>query len=171
VGFNPLGEYWKRLYPLTEAERAIEPAVAALGIPYRSQFPCFLYGMGKWFPDYLFPTIGVVLEVDDDSHSENEKKAADALRTAALETLGYVVVRCSNDEALFQPSETVQRLIVDAGLLNRKGPGLPVPPCRTRKRKRGPAGRRSTPKAPVAGTRRSSLLPNPNHTRTHENKI
>ncbi len=121
-----MGEFWKGLYHMTDAERSIEPAVAALGVPYRTQFPCFLFDTGparKFFPDFLMPTIGVVLEVDDDSHNEPEKQKADALRTSALESLGYVVVRCTNEEALNDPHGTVKRLI--APLLGRKGPGLP----------------------------------------------
>lgn len=125
MGFNPMGEYWKTLYKGTKAEHAIEPAVAALGLTYRTQYPFFLWGT-KYFPDFLLPTIGVILEVDDSSHDEDEKKAADALRTTAFEALGYVVVRCSNAEAEHEPHETVNRLI--APLLSRKGPGLPAPP-------------------------------------------
>jgi very-short-patch-repair endonuclease len=133
MGFNPLGEFWKGLYPLTDAEKAIEPAVASLGLPYRSQFPCFLFqGMGKWFPDFLLPTIGVVLEVDDDSHLDPEKQKADAQRTSALEKLGYVVVRCSNDEAESDPYGTVDRLIRKPGLLRRSHPGLPPAAFKTK---------------------------------------
>lgn len=130
-----MGEYWKTLYRGTPAEHAIEPAIARLGIPYRTQYPFFLWGV-KFFPDFLLPTIGVVVEVDDSSHEENDKKAADALRTAAFEKLGYVVVRCSNAEALIDPKETVNRLIVEPGLLNRQGPGLPPPPRRKPKKKK-----------------------------------
>lgn len=120
-----MGEYWKTLYRGTQAEHAIEPAVASLGLVYRTQYPFFLWGT-KYFPDFLLPTIGVILEVDDESHDEDDKKAADALRTAAFEKLGYVVVRCSNEEAKQKPYETVKRLI--APLLTRSGPGLPPPP-------------------------------------------
>lgn len=129
MGFNPMGEFWKTLYRGTLAEHAIEPAIAALGLPYRTQYPFFLWGT-KYFPDVLLPTIGVILEVDDESHDEDDKKAADALRTSAFEKLGYIVVRCTNDEALKAPSETVQRLITGPGHLKRKGPGLPPPPTK-----------------------------------------
>jgi len=141
-----MGEYWKTLYRGTPAEHAIEPAVAALGIPYRTQYPFFLWGT-KFFPDFLLPTIGVILEVDDDSHDEDEKKAADALRTAAFEKLGYVVVRCTNAEAETKPTETVRRLILSAGLLQRTGPGLPPPPPRTKRRKKKP--KQAPPRTPT----------------------
>jgi hypothetical protein len=154
--------YFTRLYLGTPAELAIEPAIAALGVPYRTQFPLWLYGLGKFFPDFLLPTIGAVLEVDDESHDDPEKQKADGLRTSALEALGYVVVRCSNDEALADPRGTVQRLIVDSGLLHRQGPGLPLAPSRTRHRKRARPIRRGSPSARAASQSRKS----PN-TRTH----
>ncbi len=131
-----MAAYWCRLYPGTPAELALEPAIAALAIPYRTQFPLFLYGLGKYFPDVVFPTIGVILEVDDPSHDEDEKKAADALRTAALEKLGYRVVRATNEEALNDPDGTIKRLIVRSGLLARKGPGLPPIPHKVKHRRK-----------------------------------
>jgi very-short-patch-repair endonuclease len=116
---------------MTPAERSIEPFVAKLGIPYRTQFPCFLFGMGSWFPDFLLPSIGVVLEVDDDGHLEEEKQKADALRTSALNKLGYEVVRCTNEEALKSPEATVRRLFTTE-LLARKGQPLPEPKFKTK---------------------------------------
>jgi very-short-patch-repair endonuclease len=121
---------WAGNYKGTPAEHAIEPAIAKLGVPYRIQHPLFLFPGGlKYFPDFVLPSIGVVLEVDDGSHDDEKKKGNDAVRTAALEKLGYCVVRCSNDDALRRPYETVKRLIT-ADLLSRKGPGLPPPPRR-----------------------------------------
>lgn len=127
--------FWGNLYKGTPAELAIEPAIAALGVTYRFQHPYFLWGV-RYFPDFCLPSIGVILEVDDPSHDEEEKKKADALRTSAFERLGYVVVRCSNAEALIDPKETVDRLIVKPGLLNRQGPGLPPPPPRRKPKKK-----------------------------------
>lgn len=125
--------YWGNLYRGTPAELAIEPAIAALGLTYRFQHPMFLWGV-KAFPDFVLPTIGVVLEVDDPSHDEPEKRQKDAQRTSLLETLGWVVVRCSNDEALTNPQETVARLLTPH--LQRQGPGLPSAPSKSRKPKR-----------------------------------
>lgn len=137
---------------MTDAERSIEPAVAALGVPYRTQFPCFLFGMGKFFPDFILPTIGVVLEVDDKSHNDPEKEKADALRTSALEKFGYVVVRCTNEEAVNDPYGTVNRLIKQPSHLHRKGPGLP--PCQfkeKRKKKSNANYNRSRGRTPRSG--------------------
>lgn len=134
MGFNVMAGYWQTLYTQqTDAELVIEPAVAALGIPYRFQHPFYLWGACKYFPDFLLPTIGVILEVDDPSHDNPEKQEADAQRTSALKALGYSVVRCTNDEAENDPNGVVARLI--APLLTRKGPGLPKPVPRKRRPK------------------------------------
>ena len=127
--------YHATLYAGTDAERAIEPAVASLGVPYRFQHPYYLWGQVKFFPDFWLPTIGVILEVDDDSHyTDPEKKKADGIRTSALEKLGNVVVRCTNAEALRDPFGTVERLIRPH--LGRIGPGIPLPPVKKPKKKK-----------------------------------
>lgn len=107
---------WGRLYEGTPAELALEDAVAALGVPYRTQFPGFKYGV-RAFPDFYLPTLGLVIEVDDPSHEKLEKMEADAERTATLnKEWGVRVVRCKNEEALNDPHGTVQRLLREAGL-------------------------------------------------------
>ena len=112
--FNPMGPRWNRLYKGTDAELSLEDAVAALGIPYRTQFPGFLYGF-RFFPDFLLPTLQVVIEVDDDSHSRAAKKMSDAERTEHLQDRGWTVVRCTNEEALNDPHGAVKRMLTDIG--------------------------------------------------------
>ncbi len=132
AGFNPMGPRWHKLYKGTPAEFALEPAVAALGVPYRTQFPGFLYGF-RFFPDFFLPTLGLVIEVDDSSHRKAEKIIKDGERTEALEDKGWKVVRCTNEQAKADPHGTVRRMLLDAGLwpLPEKLPGLeasmPVP--------------------------------------------
>lgn len=102
---------WSRLSRCTPAELALEDAVAALGVPYRVQFPGFLYGV-RFFPDFLLPTLGVVIEVDDPSHNTAEKREADEERSRALAAAwGVAVVRCTNDEALTRPAEAVATML------------------------------------------------------------
>ena len=107
---------WSRLYRSTPAELALEDAVAAIGVPYRGQFPGFLYGL-RYFVDFLLPTLRLVIEVDDPSHNTAEKQITDAERTAALERVwGVRVVRCTNEEAIADPHGTVRRLLSEAGV-------------------------------------------------------
>lgn len=107
---------WSRLARCTPAELALEDAVAALGVPYRVQFPGFLYGV-RFFPDFLLPTLGVVIEVDDPSHNTAEKREADAERSQALAAAWDVdVVRCTNEAALANPVEAVATMLRSVGL-------------------------------------------------------
>lgn len=106
---------WGRLYEGTPAEHSLEDAIAALGVPYRTQFPGWKYGF-RFFPDFLLPTLGVVIEVDDSSHTRTEKKLKDADRTDVLESFGWRVLRCTNEAAILRPHETVQRLLGSVGL-------------------------------------------------------
>lgn len=107
---------WGKLYrDSTPAELAMEGAIAALGVPYRNQFPYYLYGL-RYFPDFLLPTLGLIVEVDDESHFRPDKVEADAQRTSDLEAEGWRVVRCTNDEALADPHGTLRGLLNSAGV-------------------------------------------------------
>lgn len=125
---------WGRLYEGTPAEHSLEDAVAKLGVPYRVQFPGWKYGC-RFFPDFVLPTLGIVIEVDDDSHNRTDKRIADADRSDVIEeTWGWKVLRCSNDDALFRPHQTVERLMrsVDMFPIPEKLPKLrdALPPLR-----------------------------------------
>ncbi len=132
---------WGRLYRGTPAELVLEDAIAAVGVPYRTQFPGYLYGL-RYFPDFYLPTLKLVIEVDDRSHLKADKMLADAERTAALEELGWQVVRCTNDEALEDPIGTVKRLLRQAGYdplpprLPSLASSLPVPKKAPQKNRR-----------------------------------
>lgn len=114
---NLLLTRWAKLYSQqTPAERAIEPAIASLGIPYRFQHPVWSIGV---FPDFVLVDDRVVIEVDDPSHNTKAKKAADALRTKKLQGAGWRVVRCTNAEALNDPYATVDRMMAELDLPHR----------------------------------------------------
>ena len=105
---------WAKLYSQqTEAEKALEPAVASLGIPYRFQHPVWALG---FFPDFVLLGDRVVREVDDPSHNTKRKRAADEARTAKLQRAGWRVARCTNAEALANPYGAVDRMLADLGL-------------------------------------------------------
>lgn len=121
---NPMSMRWCRLYKGTPAEHSLEDAVAKIGVPYRTQFPGFLYGT-RYFCDFYLPTLKLVIEVDDPSHLKHDKMLADAERTSDLEAkYGVQVVRCTNDEALQDPHGTVRRLMRQAGF-DRELPSTP----------------------------------------------
>lgn len=112
---NPMAMRWCRLYKGTPAEHAVEAAVASIGVPYRTQFPGYLYGL-RFFPDFVFPTLGVVLEIDDPSHDRADKIAADIERTAEIKRAwGYDVVRITNKAAQTNPDEAVRTALASVG--------------------------------------------------------
>jgi very-short-patch-repair endonuclease len=102
---NPLLGYWQRLYDdMTPAEVALEPAIAALGERYRSQHP--FWGL-KHFADFALLDRKLIIEVDGSSHNTPSQKKKDLEHTLALKSLGWEVVRVSNEQAQAVPAETV----------------------------------------------------------------
>jgi very-short-patch-repair endonuclease len=105
---------WAKLYTdMTPAEKALEPAVASLGIRYRVQHPVWHLG---YFPDFALLDDKVVIEVDDPGHARAAKVKRDAERTAKLEAAGWRVLRLTNAEALANPYRAVNRLMKSARL-------------------------------------------------------
>lgn len=100
---------WAKLYSNpTPPEASLEPAIAALGLPYRFQHP--LWGL-RVFPDFVLSKQKIVIEVDGPEHRRTAQRKKDAERTKLLERHGWTVVRCTNEEALEDPKGVVERLI------------------------------------------------------------
>lgn len=111
---NVMSGRWGKLYrDTTPAELCMEEAIAELGVPYRNQFPGYLFGF-RYFPDFLLPTLKLIIEVDDASHNEKRKKEADDHRTRELNSLGWTVVRCTNEEALSNARQSLRKMLADA---------------------------------------------------------
>lgn len=105
---------WAQLYAdQTVSESALEPAVAALGRPYRFQHPIF---SKHYFVDFALMEDKIIIEVDGRSHNSAAAKEADAVRTAEIEKLGWTLVRCKNEDAQKDPAGTVARCLLDAGI-------------------------------------------------------
>lgn len=100
-----------KLYVGTEAELALEPAVASLGLPYRTQFPLHKFrGRMNYFPDIVIPPLRLVIEVDGREHKY--KKEEDAARAAEMLALhGWRTYRCSNEDAMTRPYEVVNEIL------------------------------------------------------------
>lgn len=110
-GLNFLAN-WARLYTMpTKSEQALEPAIAALGRPYRAQHPIFGH---SFIVDFALLEDKIIIEVDGKSHNSSEAKELDKLRTAKLENLGWTVVRCRNEDAQRDPKGTVSRCLLEA---------------------------------------------------------
>lgn len=109
---NPMLPKWSKLYTQpTVPELALEPAVAALGRPYRFQHPVFATGS---IVDFALLQDRVIFEVDGKSHEGAEAEAKDRKRTRKLEKLGWVVARCTNADALSDPTSAVALMLMQA---------------------------------------------------------
>lgn len=106
---NPLLGYWKRMCGQpTEAEAAIDPAVAALGQPYRFQHPFWEY---KYFADFAVLPWKLVIEVDGDSHNSPSQKEKDLKHALQVLDDGWVVARVSNELAIRDPGAAVAQAV------------------------------------------------------------
>lgn len=100
---------WYYLYSnQTEAERALEPAVAALGRRYRAQH---LFPGLKHVADFALLDDRLIIEVDGKSHSEEGQIAKDFAHTLGLAKIGWRVFRCKNEEAVSDPEGTVAKAL------------------------------------------------------------
>lgn len=103
---------WARLYTTpTKSENAIEPAIARLGRRYRAQHPVFACGVVL---DFALIDEMIAIEVDGDSHKGKTAQDKDRARTLKLEARGWVVVRCTNEEAQSEPDAVLQRMLLEA---------------------------------------------------------
>src|SRR5690348_15736460 len=107
--------------------------------------------IGRYFADFACHQHRLVIEVDGGGHAEDRQVAADAERTAYLNSRGYRVLRFWNNEVL-QQIEGVMLAIYDA-LCAPAGAAPPTPtPPRHALRARGEGNR-------IAANRRTSTMP------------
>lgn len=107
---------WYWLYSnLTEPELALEPAIAALGKRYRAQH---LFAGLKHIVDFALLDDKIIIEVDGSSHTKPDQIRKDLEHTIKLESMGWRVVRCSNEAAKANPEHTLRLLLTD-GLNHR----------------------------------------------------
>ena len=99
-------ENWAALYSnQTEAEKALEPHIAALGLRYRTQHPFW----GICIADFVLLDEGLIIEVDGKSHDALTQKIKDADYAVRLKKRGWDVVRIKNEECLSFPEIALKR--------------------------------------------------------------
>lgn len=147
--------YWLKLNKLTDSEVCLEPAIAGLGERYRVQY---FFPSLKHFADFALLDRKRIIEVDGSSHDKPSQKKKDLERMIALRSMGWDVIRVTNESAQASPEETVltalkaeptplEELQSALGRLQRDYPKLWEPKkrrARKASRKRG-AGRRKRP--------------------------
>jgi very-short-patch-repair endonuclease len=78
------------------------------GYKFRRQYP-----IGNYIADFACISARLVIEVDGDTHGNDEAEARDAKRTEYIERLGYRVIRFWNDQ-VFNATDGVIETILDA---------------------------------------------------------
>ena len=68
------------------------------GHRFRRQHP-----VGRYFADFACDRLRLILEIDGGVHARDDVMLRDHLRQTGLESLGWTVLRFSNEEALTQP--------------------------------------------------------------------
>ena len=66
--------------------------------------------IGDYIVDFVCEDDGLVIEVDGGYHSEPQQAQDDELRTQFLESMGFRVIRFSNDEILDDVETVVERI-------------------------------------------------------------
>lgn len=108
-------KYWAAaLSNPTDGEAALEPHIAALGVRYRCQHP--LWGVKAYRLDFALLDEKIAIEVDDPSHTQKRKRAADKMRTARLNKAGWKVLRTTNEAVLADPAKALADCFKSAGI-------------------------------------------------------
>ena len=94
--------------PQTPAEATLWRALRArrLGYKFRRQHP-----IDRFIIDFYCAEAKLCLEIDGPSHFEPAQQEYDAARTAYLETLGYRLIRFTNDDVRYNLQAVVDEII------------------------------------------------------------
>ncbi len=82
----------------THAEQVLWKALRAkqfLSIKFKRQ-----HGIGPYIVDFCAPRISLVIEIDGDVHAYDTQKAYDEIRQKEIQSVGYSLLRFSNEEVL-----------------------------------------------------------------------
>jgi very-short-patch-repair endonuclease len=118
----------------TEAERVLWTALRdhrLNGVGFRRQVP-----IENYIADFICHAAKVVVELDGGQHFSDQAERADARRSAAIETRGFLVLRFNNHDVTTNRSGVLETI---AAAVAERAPTLTLP----RKRERGQEKTRS----------------------------
>lgn len=95
-----------RKFP-TEAERRLREYVRANQLGYKFLFQ---YIIGQYIVDFLCPAAKLIVEVDGAYHSEPEQFYKDELRTMWLQSMGYTVIRFTNEQVMDDIDSVLEKI-------------------------------------------------------------
>lgn len=89
---------------MTDAEHVLWNAIRTIpNVRFRRQHP-----IGDYIADFICMKSRLIIEVDGGYHSEPRQQEDDAVRTSNIESLGYSVIRFSNEEVLKDTSKVIE---------------------------------------------------------------
>ena len=92
------------------------------GFKFRRQ-----HALGKYIADFICIRARLVVEVDGDTHGNDEREALDAKRTEYIERLGYRVIRFWNGAVLTETANVAEAIANALGLGDAPESPLPDP--------------------------------------------
>lgn len=94
----------------TEAEMALWKSInnKKLGVKFLRQFI-----IDQFIVDFICRESRLIIEVDGAYHSEPRQQIDDAQRTHILQSLGYRVIRFTNEEILFDIDKVLHTIIIE----------------------------------------------------------
>ena len=97
---------------MTEAELKLWNAVRGgrlMEMKFRRQLP-----IAGYIADFACPACKLIVELDGSQHGHDANLRADALRTAALQSLGWTILRFWNDDAMKDIDGVCQHIVLVA---------------------------------------------------------
>jgi very-short-patch-repair endonuclease len=114
---------------MTPAEEALWERLRdrqILGLKFRRQTP-----IDRYIPDFCCPELRLVVEVDGEVHEADSQAEHDRNRDAYLRSLGYLVLRFSNEQVLTESRSVLRDIEQAARSINSRLPesvsGMRVP--------------------------------------------
>lgn len=94
----------------TDAEMALWKSInnKKLGVKFLRQFI-----IDQFIVDFICRESKLIIEVDGAYHSEPRQKINDEQRTYILQSLGFRVIRFSNEEILFDIDKVLHNIIIE----------------------------------------------------------
>lgn len=110
---NLFRNWWYLSTRMTGPETALEPAIAALGERYRSQwlFMGLKTSSRAYIADFVLLDRKLIIEVDGASHNEPKQAMKDRENAIALHDLGWTIVRLTNEEVAADPKAALTRAL------------------------------------------------------------
>lgn len=71
----------------------------------------FQYIIGQYIVDFFCPDANLIIELDGGYHSEPQQVYHDEIRTKWLESMGYKVIRFTNEQVLFDIDNVLDTII------------------------------------------------------------